>query len=484
MLKINQYENYNINFGTNQRIPYTLANQARIIISAFEEVNPNLQKLNKATRCSGAVKAIETLKEMLNIECIFKEGGICFNLGDRVINIISPNSSSLKIREQNPNKRKDFKYIELERDNITISEGFNSRSVSAEEFLASFFEKVDFTILQLRRFFKRSDIRQVIEKITPKAVLNPTDAQTADDIQALFYEVKERIASIQNQVTRSKIKNGYPKTKPSIQGSNQLEFVGLGSNNADYSVNIITIAANQRHLVIKRRVEGAEPEIIIVDPKHRVLKEKNLGKYYQMGSSAVYYSQSEISSPLFAPKLEILKKELEQYNEYLKKKIAEFNAYKDFYSTTETGQIDKKALTLIKNLMQQFDIVKAKMLDIREAAPKRAFKKKYGIDTRGGSPSLIFRNINENGESLHLSFPTMAGVRCMKIIIEKANGNIGKSLFVNQDKLVKFNATSLGRSKRTDTDSNYYTQEEIETSGLKEYLQIIQKRLSAITKNK
>ncbi len=473
----------NVNFRSSKQIPYNLTNQARMINSALQEVNPSMQKLNNATRCSGARQAIESLKELVGIECIFKEGGISLRAGDRVINIIAPDSLSLKLRDQNAEKRKDFKYVEINGSNVVEAEGFNSRSASVEEFLESILEKIDFPILQLRRFFNRVDVVQVLQKISPKAVLNQNDAKTADDIKALFYDIQERISSVQNGVSRSKIKNAYPHAKPSIQGSKQLEFAGIGVGEHDYSVNIITIAAGQKHLVVKIAKEGEEPQVIIVDPKNRVLKEKNLGKVYKLGSSAVYYTQQEIDSPLFSPKLEVLKRELEAYNEYLKERIAEFNAYKAHYSTGEVGVIDKKTLALIKDLMKQFDGCKAKMLKIKDAPRKRAFKDKYNIDTRDGSPSLIFKNINDDGESLHLSFPTMAGVRCMKIIIEKRNGNIGKSLFVNGDKLVKFNATSLGRSKRTDTDSNYHSQEEIESSGLKEFLLILKKRLAVIPKS-
>lgn len=474
---------FNVNFGASRQISYNLTNQTRMINSALQEVNPSMQKLNNATRCSGAKQAIESLKELVGIESIFKEGGISLKSGDRVINIIAPDSLSLRLRDQNSEKRKDFKYVEISGSNIVKTNGFNSRSISVEEFLESIFEKIDFPILQLRRFFKRADVVRVLQKISPKAVLNQKDSKTIDDIKTLFYEVQERIASVQNGVSRSKIKNAYPNAKPSQHGSKQLEFAGIGVGEEDYSVNIITIAAGQSHLVVKTGKEGQKPQVIIVDPKYRVLKEKNLGQVYNLGSNAVYYNQQEIDSPLFSYKLELLKHELERYNEYLKERINEFNVYKAYYSTGEIGVIDKKTLTLIKDLMKQFDGCKAKMLKIKDAPRKRAFKDKYNIDTRDGSPSLIFKNINDDGESLHLSFPTMAGVRCMKIIIEKRNGNIGKSFFVNGDKLVKFNATSLGRSKRTDTDSNYYSQDEIESSGLKELLLILKKRIAIIPKS-
>ncbi len=57
----------NVNFRSSKQIPYNLTNQARMINSALQEVNPSMQKLNNATRCSGARQAIESLKELVGI---------------------------------------------------------------------------------------------------------------------------------------------------------------------------------------------------------------------------------------------------------------------------------------------------------------------------------------------------------------------------------------------------------------------------------
>lgn len=483
MLKINSTTTQTPNFCAEQRIPFALARQSRYLLIAMQEVNPSMQKLNKAVNCSGARKVIDIMKKTFGLDAILQDGGLSLFIGDKTIKIFSPNPMLLKIKEQSTKNRKDFKYIELQNDKVLESQGFNSISDSIEEFLNSVFEKLDFPLLQIRKFLREAEIEQVLKKISPKAVLNENTAKITDDIKNLFNEVQERISSVKNMATRSKIKNGYPSAKPSIHGSKQLEFSRLGVEEEDYSVNIVTKSADEKYLVVKINKEGQDEQVIIVDQKHRALKEKNLGRVHNLGSTAVFYTQQEVNSPLFALKLEVLKRELENYNKYLKETIANFNEYKSNRTTDDVGVIDKKTLSLIKDIMRQFDGCKAKMLKIKDAPRKNAFKQKYGIETRMSSPSLIFKNANEQGESLHLSFPTMSGVRCMKIVIEKLNGNIGKSFFVNGDKLVKFNATTLGRSKRADVGTYYYSQEEIASSGLNEYLQILKKRLKAIPKS-
>lgn len=473
--------NYNnISFRADRRIPFSLLSQSKVVISAMHEVNPNIQKLNKAVNCSGARQALTSLKELTGLDTVFQDGGFSLHVGDKIIKIFSPESGVLKIREQNPEKRKQFRYVELKDSVVEATGGFHSRSESVNEFLSSVFEKLDFPILQLRRFFKRSDIMDVIMQISPKAVLNEKVAQTADDITFLYSEIRARLVSISSDATRSKIKKGYENARPSVQAATQLEFANLGVDKKNYSVNIITRAADDKCLVVKIFKDEENPEVIIIDKLHRVFKEKPLGRAYNLGEKSVYYTQQELNSPLFAPKLEVLKKEMEQFNEYLKQKIEELNAYNAHLSTGEVGHIDKTTLELIETVKSLFDACKAKMLKIKDAPRKNAFKQKYQIDTIMSSPSLIFRNVNENGETLHLSFPKVNGVQCTKIVVEKQNGNIGKGLFIQEDRLVKFKPTSLGKSKRKDTEFNYHSQEEIDTSGLGEYLTIIKKRLSLI----
>lgn len=483
MLSINQ--NFYPNFKSGNKIPYALANQSRVIINAVQDVNPNMQKLKKSVHCKDAKTVLEDIKEKIGIEQIFNDGGFSLNIADKLVKVFVPNSRELKIREVDPKNINHFKLVEIEDNDIQHTAGFTAKDGTVEDFLTSIFEKLDFPILQLRRLFNRADVNKVIIKISPKAVLKDDLAKTSDDIIRLFDEVQERISSISNGVTKSKIKNAYPNARPSIHGSNQLEFADLGIDKTHYSINTISIAAKQRHLVIKTTKNPEEkPQVIIVDPKHRVLKEKHLGKVYHLGSNAIYYTQQEIDSPLFAAKFQTLKNELEKYNEYLKEKIANLNSKKAYLSTGEIGLLDKQTLKLVKKLMQQFDDCKAKMLTLKNASKKRAYKDRYGIETIVSSPSLIFKKIDDNGQSLHLSFPTIGGIRCMKMIIEKQNGNVGKTWFIKEDKLVKFNAKNFGRTKSASSVDNYFSQEEINNSGLSEMLQILKKRLDIISKNK
>lgn len=479
---LNLTQNYNTNFAASSRLSITVSSQCRMVLNALKDVNPDVQKLKNATNCSGAQKALADLKNLTGIDCIFKEGGLSFVLGDRNIKISVPDAYTLALRDQSVENRKDVKYVEIMHDSVKKTKGFD-RKVSVEEFINSVFEKLDFPILQLRRFFKRDEIAAVLQKISPKAVLSEENKALTDSILNLFNENIELIGSVKNGVSRSKIKNGFYSVKPSTHGSKEIVFSNIGLNSTDYSVNTITIAAGATHLVIKPSKDGVALPNIIIDPKYRALKEKYLGRVYNLGHEPIFYTQQEIDSPMFTSHLVTVKKELEEYNSYLKEKTGRFNLHKSYCSTTEIGVIDAKTLSLISDIKQQFSNCKARMLKIKDAPGKREFKKKYNIETRMASPSLIFKDINEEGETAHLSFPLMAGEPCMKIIFEKQNGNIGRSLFVKGDKLAKFKATKLGSSKRRDTNSNYYTQAEIEESGLYEILQILKKRLSVVPKN-
>ena len=96
------------------------------------------------------------------------------------------------------------------------------------------------------------------------------------------------------------------------------------------------------------------------------------------------------------------------------------------------------------------------------------------------SPTLIFKNMSLTGEEIHLAFPKLHGKVCTKILVISQNGDIKNSWFIEDDKLVKFNASNQRRSKRSDTITHYYSKEEIDNSGLKEVLERLKSRLSTI----
>lgn len=482
MFALNPFQRYNQTFqgGVNpERISFPVKRQTDLILSILNDVSPKVQKLRKAVHNSGAKSVLEKLKELAGIDVIF-ENGLSFICDDKKIKVFN-SGKKLRIKEQNVANRRIYLDVELDEDKLQAAKGFTPKSGTVEDFLKSVCEKLDFPLLQLRRFFNRPEVSTVLNRMSKPAVLNGKNIQTVDNIKGLFSEISSLLGSIKNYSTRAKIKNGYEFSEPAMKNSKQLCFRTKDFKEL-FSVNVIKDSAGAEHLLVRTSTDGENFQNIIVDSKNQVLKEKsiNVGRKETCGNNPLYYTQSELDSPLFGMRLESLEKEMKRYKEYLEKEIARLNAYHYKTTTESIGILDKKTLSLIKNIKLMFDNCKRKMQKLANAEMKEKFKKQYKIETQQSNPCLIFDNINDVGEGLHLSFTQCKGKPCTKIIVIKRNGNPGKCFLIQEDKLIKFETKNFGKGKRSDSAVRYHSQEEIDNSGLYEYLLLLKERLGII----
>jgi len=484
MISVNPFQQYTPNFqgGINpEKISYPVKRQTDLIVSILGEATPNVRKLRKAVHNSGAQSALEKLKEITGIDVIF-EDGLSFICGDKKIKVFT-SGDKLRIKEQNVKNRRIYLDVELNGSEVQYAKGFTPKSGTVEDFLKSVCEKLDFPLLQLRRFFLRSDVAPVLTKMSKPSVLNGKNVELMGEIKGLFSEITSLIGSIKNYSTRAKIKNGYKFSEPAMKNSKQIALrTSSDARTEIFSVNIVSDSAGTPHFLIRTSTDGENWQNIIVDPKNQVLKEKsiNIGRNNKCGTDPIYYSQSELDSPLFSMRLETLKREMEKYKQYLEKEIERLNAY-NYRTTTESiGIIDKKSLKLIDSIKILYDNCKRKMQKLANASLKEKFKKQYGIETLQSNPCLILNNINEKGEGIQLGFSSFKNKPCVKIIVIKPNGNPGKCFLIQEDKLIKYDKKELSRSKRTDNATQYHTQEEIDNSGLTEYLLLLKERLGTI----
>lgn len=450
------------------KIPYSTLRHSEQILHALNSVEADLQKI------SGVKKVLSLVKDRTGIDLFKKEVKIeCEN---KTVSLSTPDRFTLLIKIQNLlNKEKQ----ELIVQNSEV-QGTNTQKEDIGTLLSDILEQIDFPLLKLRRFLVQDEISSIIEKLSPKAVMNNKCCELSSEIQNLFHEIYGILTSIPDIYTKLQIRNGYPAISSGRPRSRQLDFLQIGSPKADYSINIVNNKKSETMTVITVQEADKEAQHIIINSKNQVMKQSNVNPIYNFASKTVFYSQKELDSWDFKDKLMTLRDELVKYKEHLNKSIQSKAQVREFYSTSEIGKIDSATLTLIQDVKKLFDAVKAKMLKIKEPSRKAAYKRQYQIDTIMSSPSLIFRNTSQTGESIHLSFPKLNGVVCTKILVVSQNNKITKSLFIENDKLVKFNATSLGRSKRKDTVTNYHSQEEVNNSGIQDILKLLKSRLSVI----
>lgn len=462
-------------------IPRDVLSQTSFIISGLNSVNPKLQDL-ATSNAYGVKKALNLIKESTGITSIH-DGKLQFRVDETDIEVSAPNSSTLLLRQIQTQNQPEKK-LEISYSTVKHAEGFSKDNTSIIDFIAQTLDKLDFPLLQIRKLLRNNNIIQtVIDRLSPQGILKKEDAVTVEDIKRLFAEIHSEIARVQNPTTKTKIKYGYPSIAKKGKRPSEIEFENIDKFGKGYSVNIVTDRKSNPYLVIKVN-NNNNPFYYIINSENQVLKEMNLSRVLKIGEHQTYYTQEELNSYSVGMNLSDVKKELEKYKEYLQKSISQYETNKIKYSTGEIGVINPKDLKLITEVRELFSACKAKMLKIKDMPRKKAFKEKYGVDTIMSSPCLIFRDITPLHESIVLSFPVVNGKQCTKIILWGQNDNIKNSLFIEEDKLVKFQAKSIGRSIRKEIKTNYHTQEEIDNSNLSNYLNLVKSRLDAIPKPK
>ena len=469
----------NISFGVSQipeKMSSNLCVKSRDFLVALQNLNPDLQKLEAGKDVYGVKKTVKSLKELTNMDCILKDG-VVFKDGDKKIKFTSPDNYTLFVEEQSSSGTRDvqIRYNRLTKANDNFSESFD-----LEKFLTETFDKFDFIFLQIKKFFLSKDVKSIMEKLTPHGVFKGQSQQYVKDIKDLFIQIQDELSTVTNPASHSKIKNSYPLIKKGKHRSKQIEFEKVGYAKENYSVNIMTGRDRVEYLLLQIIEENKNPQYLFIKPDGEVIKEIKFNHLIKTGEKTTYYSQRELDSPLLEMHLKKIKEELEKYKQYIQNTIQKREEIKKHLSTGEIGCIDKESLYLITVVKKLFDDCKTRIVKIKDAGRKRDFKKKYKIDTIMSSPSLLLRDITPAHESIHISFPVFKNKMCTKIIILGQNDKIKKSLFVSDDKMIKFNAPSLKRSKRNDTVTNYHSQQEIDESGLKDYLLMAKERLEAI----
>jgi len=479
-----QQQKQHINFGMSKlpQLPTEVYQQTADLMTALNSIKPKIQEfVTSAQDVYGGKKVMAQIIKTSGITPL-ENGTFRTIINGKVIEISLPTPFNLILKQLNENNGAIDKEIEYSNRTLTKAKGFNSKKDNIIDFIKEIISQLDFPILKLRKITTNKEFQIILDRVKPPAFLKDKQIAQVEEIKALFAEIHELIDSIKHPVAKTNIKYGYDRIIKDGKRPKEFEFY---SNDDRYSVNMLIDRQHDKYLVLKvNNSTGPEPTYYFINEANQVLKEMNLSRVLKAGERKRYYTKEELDFPSVDANFAVIIETLKSYRKYLQTEIEKYQAKRLQYSTTEIGTINPDWMKLISEVEELFKACKAKMLKIKDAPRKQAFKEKYGIDTIMSSPCLIFRNINDYLENIVLSFPIMKGKKCTKIIITGRNDTIKKSLFAEENKLVKFQATSLGRSSRTDTVKNYHTQEEIESSGLADYLQIAKTRLEAIPKPK
>ena len=451
------------------------------IVRAVNNVKEPLNELLSIKNKSQLQKALQEIRKNTGLSEIMSDT-VSIQKENKIIVFSSKDLFSFNISQKDTKTNTIDKNIVISGRIIEEANGFENNIDSINKFLKGVCDMFDFPLLKLRQMLKSDALIKFFETFSKRPSLKPENIAITNEIKNIFKEIYNNLDSVENVPSRSHIKNGYEKIKKGVHGTRRLEFNKIGRNKEDYSVNIVSDRQSIPNLVIRVTDESNVTKNIIIEPDGKVLKSKNIGRKCDLseGKPPQYYSQKELDSLDITEHLTTLKDELENYNNYIVKRIEQYNIFSANRTTTSIGLIDEQAKNLIQEIQIKYEKLKTAIYNLKSADSKNKAKKKLSIYSKAGSPSFVFKELTPYSEDIQISFPIIKGKPSTKILVLGHNNKIKKSLFTQDDKLVKFNATSTGRSKRTEHKFNYYSQKEIEESGLNKYLKIVNKRLDEI----
>lgn len=520
LLTFNTYKS-NISFGhikkaentsnsSERFINYSLSQQADSLISAYNDINNGIERLYRITKSRKLDENAKRIYKEVKNEYL-REKGTSFLLkkDDKNILFSVQQDRGILIREQDIKSGeilkltliKDRKIASLDPQNSAQKIVFlkdKEKVETAEKYLTEIFEDLDFFMLKLRKKIVLPQFQEKIttamstvytsypsiKPITPKpksAILDRVATETVGGVIESYQNVRKSLHSITTPKMRTKIKKEFPSAKENPPGSKALEFRGIGPNGEDMSVNFL-VYEQDKFVVIKITPPEGNEKYMVVTQRGEIIK-RHLHKFLRNQDicnnpdSLIYRGTGENDSVDYTKYLDVLKNELENYNEFINSKINALAKSKENYTTTISGSL-KDMLPDIEAVHEKYLKYKKVTQAIRPIQKKHELQKKFHIESRQSQPALLLRDITPFNEHIFISFPIISKERYTKIILLDKDDNIKETFLIRKDKLVKFDAKNIHRSKRNDTEIHYHTQEVIDNSGLKDYLKMIDDRLT------
>ena len=516
-------------------LPCEKTRQISSVSDVFKKGFTALKNLQLQKNSEDAQLMLLELKGKLGIKTIGEslQEGVVFARKDKNISLSLPSENSLRIQTldvksgevlesfwahnqkmvksaQKNNGIYDFNYYQRD------DEGLNT-------LVKSFFENlddVDFSVLKLRLAVEKPDVQKEVAKFDPNQVAlairkseieaqgsksqsflsktgrvgNVTRAYVfqnrgfltneqkiiTEGIVTQFNSAHEKLLGIKNMMVRSKIKNGYgDKLEKGVAGSKELRFIGIGADNSNVSVNMLNYQT-QKNLIVKMQALDGSEKYFVVNPKGEVIKTPPLtlmfGRQTNQAENVVeYYTQAELDAFDVHEFLTPVLSELKKYNAHIDSSIGAQQARRVRYSTAEDvgSLLDERGL--IESIEEKYRDFKKNMLTLSmKSRHKISDRLSFDIVNR---PCMIMRRVGENLEDLCISFPVFEGQKGVKIQILGENDSVTKTLYIMNDKLVKFDSDKLLSKKHGGRKVYYHSSDELEQSGVRSYLKIIDARL-------
>lgn len=322
--------------------------------------------------------------------------------------------------------------------------------------------------------------------LSSKGTLGDFNMNILNEIRELFEYAHKSIKSVAKSCnTRNAVKNGYDKLKKGVAGSRILEFKNIGQNGEDIAINL-------------RIDHGKYPKtIIFIDDKQLVINQNgNIEKNSTMrfthktqnrekNEILNFFSQKEIDNLDIYQHLYALKKELKKYIDYILLRQKSINEIREKKADNIPGNLD----TLSDKIMRidtEFQFFKSNINKLSyNSLEKDIFRIYNKIKTFHAQKSIMFKNATNDERSIFLGYSIINRKKAMKIfLMDYNNKSVDKSFIIYENKLAKLNPKTVNeKPSHLDYDFHYYTQEEINNSGLEKYMDTILERFNELNSN-
>ena len=515
-------------------LPIEKTRQVTSVSEVFKKGFKALKNLQLQKHNEDAQLLLLELKGKLGIKTIGEtlEEGIVFARKDKNVSISIPCEDSLKLQTfdiksgdvletfwinnqkmvksaQKNNNKYEFNYFQKDEDGLnTVLNPFGR-----------ILDELDFSVLKLRLAVEKPEVQKEVAKFDPnqvalairkseiarqsneahgcvpstervgrtrpyvfhnRGILTLEQKIITDGIIAQFNSAHEKLLGIKSMMVRSKIKNGYgDKLEKGFAGSKELRFVGIGRDDTNVSVNMLNYQY-QRHLIVKMQSADGEEKYFVTNPKGEVFKTPPLtlifGRQPNNAENLVeFYTQPELEAFDMHEFLTPLYAELRKYNEHIDKSIDLLEARRVRYSTEDDVGSLLNERPLIDGIEEKYRAYKKNMLTL-SLKSRHKIADRLGFDTIN-RPCMIMRRVGSDFEDLCVSFPVFEGQKGLKIQVLGEKDVVTKTFYIMNDKLMKFESDNILSKKHAGRKVYYHSADELEQSGVRRYLGIIDKKL-------
>ncbi len=471
-----------------------LASQVNYLITAFNSVYSNLRKLATQTENSKAQSLLSDIKTRLGICEVFdsRAEGIAFDYGEKRMLLSAHGSTGFRIRQQDVKSGKFDESLFVRDKKIAKSdtrldipekiEFYQHNDVNMDEFeknIQSRVSSADLVLLRLRRAVEAPEVLEEIKNAEPVATAPTVVAKSAvpviktsalkklpsqADYNAIFAAQKAAKAYVQKTV---EVGEKPQKTLAERINEKMNRAANLSLRHSLKRVPDLTPPVSKPQIQkkdVSPKVELLHDKIDGLEVKDK--KEKKVVKAASKQVEKVKKTASRTKSDVVE-----VKKQRELKSDEIRRGPLPKGAVE-----APAGKIEG-VTSVFNSIFERY--AKFKKVFANAGVPRRRkILQMADFETKRGYPALIMKKVGDENETLHVSFPLFDGKKALKIFVLDKADTLKKIFYIEDEQMVRINKDEgLSARLHKDRKKRYLSQEEVDNSDIKMYLEQVNLRM-------